>query len=286
MDAGLMDAGLMDASLMDARFMNVSLMDATSLSSQLEFDCKLVVLDSTTSTNDAILSLAQKDRQSLTAPLFVISSIQTSGRGRLGRAWASPEGGVYLSALLKLNTAEKDSGAHASLSPLAALAVRDALQPFQSNEVQLKWPNDVLSSQGKLAGILIELRQINKTPFAVVGIGINVRRPDAGAFEAAAYLDDDCAREPLPGEVAVAVINGLLRRYYAWQAEACDFSSFVAAYEEHMAQIGQHVCVRNALGSEIANGVVKGIDEQGRLLLSGASGIEAIVAGELTLRKP
>lgn len=267
-------------------------MDAARLASQLEYDCQLIMLDSVSSTNDEALDLAQKSEHPLSPPLIVTSSEQTAGRGRLGRDWASPSGGVYLSAVFELEALGQDAGTLASLSPLIALAVRNALQCFQKEEVLIKWPNDVLSFTGKLAGILIETKRVSTlssdakegSQLIVIGVGINVNRPDTGAFENASYLGDNAGRRLVLEDVAAAVINGLLGSYRLWEARGCSFESFVPEYSKHMALINGEVCVRNALGDEIARGTVEGIDEKGRLVLSGASGKEAITAGEVTLR--
>ena len=290
-------------------------MDAAKLASQLEGECQLVVLDSVSSTNDEIVDRVRSGTYSLNLPLFVVSTCQTVGRGRLGRSWLSPLGGIYLSALLSLKTGHTGEDAQASLSPLVAMAVRDALQHFQVGEVRIKWPNDVLSSFGKLAGILIEMKQKSallcdfpagqdkpetsdkslelheahepdEPQFAIIGIGLNVRRPDSGAFEAAGYLDDEFDRYPPLEDVAATTINKLLTYFTKWQREGCSFGSFTTDYLAHMAQIGESVCVRNALGSEIASGLVLGIDDQGRLLLSTAAGNKMLAAGEITLRNP
>jgi len=279
-------------------------MDSLRLSSQLTCNCQLVVLDSTTSTNDEIITQARrlKDQGYSTqdvkiSPLVVISRSQTAGRGRLGRHWESPAGGLYLSVLLWM-----EAYPHASLSLLVAMAVRDALQCFQTGEVRLKWPNDVLSSAGKLVGILVEVKQASRFfsdssdanaedtsdtgQFAVVGIGINVNRPENGALDTAAYLDDDPGFCVQLEDLGAAVIDHLLSHYASWQADGCSFEGKVADYTAHMAQINERVCVKDALGNEIAAGTVQGVDEQGRLLLLGASGIIAVAAGEVTLRNP
>jgi BirA family biotin operon repressor/biotin-[acetyl-CoA-carboxylase] ligase len=192
--------------------------------------CHLVALGTVASTNDEVLARArQLGEQALRhadgrfVPLVVVSSEQTAGRGRLGRVWASPSGGLYLSVLVEL----VERLPAASLSPLVALAARDALQGFAACDLRVKWPNDLLAPQGKLAGILIEVKPaaavfsavaaaatvpvasssvplpvsspavpVSPTPaaspspddalYAIVGIGVNVNRPSAAAVDGAA----------------------------------------------------------------------------------------------------
>jgi BirA family biotin operon repressor/biotin-[acetyl-CoA-carboxylase] ligase len=163
---------------------------------------------------------------------------------------------------------------------LAALAVRDALAGFAVDEPFIKWPNDVHSAQGKLSGILVELKQGH----AIVGVGLNVNRPAEGAFEGAGYLSDGAGAELSLEDVAGAVIDSLLTYYQKWCAANYSFAPFVDAYREKMSLLDEHICVRNNVGGEIASGVVQGIDEYGRLLLAGPEGTLAVFAGEITLR--
>ena len=301
-------------------------MDRERLASQLAETCQLFVLDTATSTNDEAVRRAWECERPLSSPIVVVSSKQSAGKGRLGRSWASPEGGIYLSVLFeeelatataKILESNCDNGAFVSsnpsisggslavLSPLVALAVRNALQCFCTDEVLLKWPNDVLTLKGKLAGILIESKQalassfdptdnsqprvqdgmLTSSQFVVIGIGTNVNRPVTGTDENAAYLNDGSGRQLSLENVATVVINSLFSQYAAWRADGCFSQTHVTDYLSHMTQLGKQVCVSNALGNEIASGVVEGIDNQGRLLLSTAFGTETIAAGEITLRK-
>ena len=288
--------------------MNNATLDAATLASQIAYDCLLFVLDETTSTNDEVVRKACELANLPAVPLVVLSSTQTSGRGRLGRLWASPVGGLYLSVLLDAGVAEDNTGCLASLSPLVALATRDALQAFTGSELLVKWPNDVLVAEGKLAGklegklegksagklvgILIEAKPASAlcnnasgtSQFVVIGIGINVNRPSAEAHESAAYLNDGSDQNLQLESVASAVINELLKQVAAWQAEGCSFGSFLSSYTSHMAKIGEAVSVRNAYGDEIAQGTISGIDEFGRLLLQYAHETIAVVSGEVTLK--
>ena len=92
----------------------------------------------------------------------IVASSQSGGKGRMGRCWMSPIGNLYLSAVI---------GEYDIQTPLlafvVAVSVVDALKDFN---VQLKWPNDVLLNDGKVAGILLE-RTENKI---IIGIGVNI----------------------------------------------------------------------------------------------------------------
>jgi BirA family biotin operon repressor/biotin-[acetyl-CoA-carboxylase] ligase len=132
----------------------------------------LVVVESTTSTNDDAKQAARDGAPSGSA---FISDTQTGGRGRLGRSWHSPPGeNLYASFVLRPSL----SSSAAPLVTLAAgLAVADAIASLvPGRSVGVKWPNDVLIDDRKLAGILTEAQLSDvRTSWIVVGVGINVR---------------------------------------------------------------------------------------------------------------
>jgi len=101
----------------------------------------------------------------------VIAERQTHGRGRLQRRWESPEGGVWLSAVLR----PKLSGTALSLIPVAvAVAFADAVKRTSGIDVRLKWPNDITIQSKKVAGIITDASlESNRLQYAVAGIGIN-----------------------------------------------------------------------------------------------------------------
>jgi BirA family biotin operon repressor/biotin-[acetyl-CoA-carboxylase] ligase len=132
----------------------------------------LMIVDSTTSTND---DAKQAARNGCPSGAAFIADTQTSGRGRLGRVWHSPPGqNLYASFVLRPSLTP-------SVAPLvtlaAGLAVADAVAPLlPGRTVAIKWPNDVLVDDRKMAGILTEAQLSDaRASWIVVGIGINVR---------------------------------------------------------------------------------------------------------------
>ncbi|MFQ5758397.1 MAG: biotin--[acetyl-CoA-carboxylase] ligase [Candidatus Bathyarchaeia archaeon] len=121
-----------------------------------------------TSTNDVAKELAAKGAEEGTV---VISETQTLGRGRLGREWASPEGGIWFSIILR---PEVDSKGASKLTFVAAVAVARVIREIFDLEAELKWPNDVLIGGKKVCGILTEASMKGDVvDFVVVGVGIN-----------------------------------------------------------------------------------------------------------------
>ncbi|MDR3052794.1 MAG: biotin--[acetyl-CoA-carboxylase] ligase [Coriobacteriales bacterium] len=318
-------------------------MDPAKLQAHLTCECALVVLETTTSTNDEIkqrlaqpgggicaqaLALEQgatpcfanpsamgerPSPQSYCQPLVVVSAQQTAGRGRLGRTWVSPQGGVYLSLLLEACADLENTSA---LPLVVALGVREALESLAPHTtVRIKWPNDVICPQGKLAGVLVERAPFGHStqddtqhstqhsaqddaassdtsdpasplPAFIVGVGINVSRPECDAFENAAYLDEHATQSPTREQAAAAVINAVLARHQQWQAAAFSFEPFVADYAQQLSILGENIVVRAGGGQPIAEGKVSGIDSHGRLQLLKAGQTVSVSAGEVTLRSP
>lgn len=132
---------------------------------------RIVVLETTGSTNDDARRLAIGGAPEGTV---VLAERQSAGRGRLGRNWDSPERvGLYLSVLLRPADPIDRIGRY----PIAAaVAVCAACRAFAGDRVVLKWPNDVLTDQGKLAGVLAEMRRGTSGTDLVLGVGVNVNQ--------------------------------------------------------------------------------------------------------------
>src|SRR5713101_6500984 len=124
-----------------------------------------------TSTSDKAKILASTGAPEWTV---VVAEVQTRGRGRAGKKWESPKGGLWFTVILHPKiTADKVS----LLQFLASNATRRALKEKTKVKAWTKWPNDLVLDTGKLAGILVESKSKGDNPsFAVVGIGLNVNQ--------------------------------------------------------------------------------------------------------------
>lgn len=140
------------------------------LSKNIDVDLvkKFVVFNEISSTNSKAKELAQ-DGEAEGA--VVIAQMQKSGRGRFDRVWESPEGGLYLSLILKPDV----SPDKATLLPLvAALAVSTTIRDYGLS-ASIKWPNDVRVNKKKVAGILLESDAYkNQLRYVILGIGVNL----------------------------------------------------------------------------------------------------------------
>lgn len=230
----------------------------------------------TGSTNDDAKALA---RAGAPEGLAVLASAQTRGRGRLGRRWESPPGGVYVSVLLRPQMSPAD------VPPLAlavALGVARGVERFGVSPT-LKWPNDVLTDGDKLAGVLLETAaEADRAEWVVAGVGLNVR-PAGARVAHAAYLEDH-ARSSVPlAAAAAAMLDGVAEAYERYLGAG--FPGIRDAYESRSALSGREVVVRDAAGDVTSSGRVAGVDGSGRLVLEGPGGRVATTAGEVTLRE-
>jgi len=229
----------------------------------------------TGSTNDDCKVLA---RAGAPCGTVVMSGRQTGGKGRLGRTWVSPEGGVYLSAVLRPSCGPSDI---APLAPACALGVARGLEAL-GVDCAVKWPNDVLIGDRKVAGVLLEMSaETDHVDWIVVGCGINVRRTDS-CFEHAAFVADHI--DVLPSNVAAAVLDGIAGVYGEFETDG--FAGLSAEYESRHMLGGREVAVHDGTGRAVAVGEAVGVDNHGRLLVRDAGGIVPVVAGEVTLRHP
>ncbi len=134
-----------------------------------KFGKNIYFLKKVSSTMDIAKELAQEGKPEGT---IVIAESQVSGRGRLGRQWVSPPGGVYFSVILYPKIQPIDASL---ISLMTSVAVAEAISELYRLEVKTKWPNDVLIGEKKVCGILIELAcEPDRIKWVILGIGINV----------------------------------------------------------------------------------------------------------------
>lgn len=228
------------------------------------------------STMDEAARLA---RGGAPAGTVVLASRQTGGRGRLGRQWESPEGGVYLSAILRPQLSP------AEITPLPlviSLGVARGLAEFGAAPT-LKWPNDVMLDDGKVAGILLEMSaEADRVSWVVVGVGLNVFA-SAPLAPGAAYIADvvpDVTRPHVAAEVLDAIAD-VVDRF-----ERSGFAALRDEYESLLAALGREVTLTDVDGHLQAVGTARGVDEAGRLVVATATGDAAFASGDTSLRPP
>jgi BirA family biotin operon repressor/biotin-[acetyl-CoA-carboxylase] ligase len=233
------------------------------------------------STNDRAKELADEGAEH---GEVVVAEAQTAGRGRRGRVWVSPpRRNLYFSVVLRPDLPPARAS---ELTIVASVALCDALRQA-GVEAGIKWPNDLLASGRKIAGILTELAaEPERVHWVVLGAGVNVnaRREDFPAElreEATSVLLE--RGQPAPRALLAAACLTALEDWLDRHAEE-GFGPVRAAWRERTVTLGREVAV-TADGREIA-GTAEDIDETGALLVRVPSGIERILAGDVTLLRP
>lgn len=236
----------------------------------------VVRLDTVASTNAEALERA---RGGAMGPLWIIAKAQSGGRGRQGRVWVSPPGNLYASLLLT-DPASPDRAAE--LSFVAALALYDALvqyAPVIADELKLKWPNDLLLHEKKLAGILIEAEGSGAKPLSVViGIGVNcVSHPHDAPYPATDL--STCGVPLAPTVLFNALAMAMPQRLLQW-ARGADFASIRRDWLQRAGGLGAPIRVRT--GTRNMEGIFADIDRHGRIVVGLPNGAtETVSAGEV-----
>jgi BirA family transcriptional regulator, biotin operon repressor / biotin---[acetyl-CoA-carboxylase] ligase len=213
----------------------------------------------------------------------VIAERQNAGRGRLGRTWHSPAGvNLYMTLILRpqMPVAEVPQ-----LSLAAGVGVAEALETIAPGLVALKWPNDIWLRQRKAGGIIAEaVSDVTQALLCVllgIGLNLNLASKDippelsdkATSVLIATGLECDRVR------FAAAVFDLLDARYRA--VETLGFAAVRHLYERYFALNGRRVTVIDGLAK--TEGVIRGIDADGALLLDTASGLNRILSGDVSI---
>ncbi|MCA9520366.1 MAG: biotin--[acetyl-CoA-carboxylase] ligase [Myxococcales bacterium] len=229
-------------------------------------------LPSIDSTNSHLYQWAL--REQLSEGALVVADAQSAGRGRRQRRWISPKGGLYLSLLLRPTIAP---AAVSAITQLAAVALYRAVSSLVgADELQLKWPNDLLYRGRKVAGILCELAANgDRLDFVVVGIGVNCRESDLpGELEAIATT--------LPfarGELFTALVRELEASYRDFGQRGI---GALAGYPRLLRIVGRRIRIED--GEERVEGVVARLGPTGTLILALDDGDEReCCTGDVTL---
>jgi len=233
------------------------------------------------STNDVAAQLAVSGSPEGT---IVTAEEQTRGRGRLSRSWHSPlHTGVYVSVILRPGfPAEQAPG----LSIMTALVLADTLEPYCPDRVRIKWPNDVLISGRKVAGILTELSaERQRIEHVILGVGVNVnQRAEDFPIQlksTATSLRRVTRRKHSRVELVQRFLVRLEKEYAGYQKRGLRHSR--TRLRRYSSLIGTQV--KLARGREIVQGVAVDIEADGSLLLETDQGTISVSSGEVTMVK-
>lgn len=247
---------------------------------------RVEVVAASPSTNAAV---AARAREGEPAGLVVVAEHQTAGRGRLDRTWVTPpRSALTLSALLAPD--EVPPARWPWLPLLAGVAVADAVRRTCPVEPALKWPNDVLVGEAKVAGILVERVERadrERGARAVVGIGLNVSTTAAELPVPTATSLQQAAGAPVDRTTLLLALLDELGRWHArWRADRGDAARGLrAAYLDRCGTVGRDVRVELPDGSTL-HGTAAGVDADGRLVVEGPLGRRVLGAGDVVHVRP
>lgn len=223
-----------------------------------------------TSTNDVARSLAEQGAPEGTV---VLARTQTEGRGRLGRRWVSPPGGLWLSVVLRPLAAPHEL-------PRLALAVGVACSRAAERacglSLGLRWPNDLVVEGRKVGGILVESGP--EVRWVVVGVGINVAVAADQLPEGATSLEETVRGPVDRAALLQALLSELEIAYELFRGG--DWATLLDWWRRRSTTLGRRV--RVYLPSGVYEGVAEDVDEDGALVLRLPDGRrKRIVAGEV-----
>jgi BirA family transcriptional regulator, biotin operon repressor / biotin---[acetyl-CoA-carboxylase] ligase len=234
------------------------------------------ILPEIDSTNSELMRRARAGR---TEPTLLVAEQQTAGRGRMGRAWQSRAGdSLTFSFGISLSPASWEG-----LSLAVGVSAAQSLSASGSEQIQLKWPNDLWWQGRKLAGILIETTSppaasTSLARFAVIGVGINIRaRPvDPHMSTEPAWLQEispDSSPQTALERLFAPLLSDLL------EFERAGFAAFSSRFAARDGLKGRQVSLSDGL-----QGQARGVDGSGALLVHTSQGVQRVASQEVSVR--
>lgn len=230
------------------------------------------------STNNECKRQADKGCKS---GLLVTCDNQTAGKGRLGRSWTGDSNkGLYMSMVLRPEIMPSEAS---QITLVAGIVLRRVIERFTNCTVKIKWPNDIIINGKKVAGILTEMSaEMEKVNYIVLGIGINVNTESYDG-----ELKDKATSMFIETGIKFKrkdVINEFIQEFLPSYGIFCQsgFNVFVDEYNKNCANVGKEVKTINVKNE--TQGIAKGVNSKGELVVKTNSGLATVFAGEVSLR--
>ncbi|MCB5198142.1 biotin--[acetyl-CoA-carboxylase] ligase [Loktanella sp. TSTF-M6] len=228
---------------------------------------------------DSTMAEAARIAPTLTAPTWVVADTQTASRGRRGRTWESPVGNFAATLVYKPNCTPQQAGLR---SFMAANALFEALaMSVDRTKLSLKWPNDVLLNEGKVAGILLESAGSGAyVDWLSIGIGVNLSDVPPGITDAA-FAPVSLTGEGGTPTDPMQLLARLAADFATQEAKLWEFGFDIirADWLRHAARLGEVITARSTR-SELT-GRFETIDADGNLVLITTDGPQAIPAADI-----
>lgn len=263
----------------------LNLLDEQIIKSRLQVEtlkhiCEIEIFRQIDSTNQYLLDKVELGENM--HGYVCLAEQQSAGRGRRGRVWVSPFAqNIYCSLQWRF---EKGMQALEGLSLVVALAIVEALQSCDIQGLALKWPNDIMAENKKLAGILLEVRgDLTDCCDVVIGFGINVgmsAKSGEAIDQAWIALDDFRQKVFNRNDLLPPILDQMIKDLRLFEHEG--FSVFQQRWNRLDAYMGKTVKI--IAGKDQQLGIERGVNQQGALLLESNGVLKAFHGGELSLR--
>lgn len=225
------------------------------------------------STNDTAYKLAEGGAKEGTV---VIAEKQKKGKGRRGRTWISPKGGIYLSCIIRPDIEPKEV---AKITLVSAVAVSVSIRKVVNIPVMIKWPNDITINGKKVCGILTEMKaEQDKVDFLIVGIGVNVDNPASLLPKGATTLSEESGSSVSKVGLAKSILENLEHYMGIFKKEG--FKAIRGEWRDLSETIGCHVKVQCHEGK--IEGQALDVDADGALVIRLDSGFhKRVLSGDV-----
>ncbi|KZK67964.1 biotin--[acetyl-CoA-carboxylase] synthetase [Shewanella baltica] len=253
----------------------ISLIDASRLVQSIDNRC--FYFDEIASTNGFMLSHTTE----LKNGDVCVAEYQSAGRGRRGRTWVSPYGHhLYFSLFW---TFPQGMAQAMGLSLVVACTLVEVLKSFGVENIGVKWPNDIYLDNKKLAGILIEMSgQADSQCQLIIGVGVNMAMSEEQGKGIDQPWSDLSDLVDMPDKTALVIElqKQLKRDIQLFEREG--LAAFKARWQAADLFFGREI--RLLMADNFVDGICRGVDEQGAVLLETADGVQAFIGGEISLR--
>ncbi|MDL2246181.1 biotin--[acetyl-CoA-carboxylase] ligase [Methanobrevibacter sp. OttesenSCG-928-K11] len=246
------------------------------------FGENIYVYDEVMSTNTLAKFFAEQNFEEGTV---IISEKQTKGRGRSGKKWESPLGGIWLSLILRPHV----DPSKASLITLATgVAVANTIKSFDIDNVEIKWPNDILINGKKVSGVLTEaVAKLNTIEYIVVGVGIDanldIDTMPRDLQEDSTSLSNELNKNVDEVEVIIKFLEEFEKVFIEFSGEK--YEDILKEWRRESYSIGKYVNIQEPFGNSF-DGYIVGINKEGVLIVEKADGtLQKVLSGEYTIKK-
>ena len=225
-------------------------------------------LDSTNAKAVELIS-EKKDK------VAIVAELQKKGKGRRKRSWSSEKGGIYISLLLKLRRLEKLQ----YFTLITALSVRNSIKKTLKLSTDIKWPNDILYKNKKIAGILAETR-LGRENYIIIGIGINTNNKIPLLLRRKAASLSNISGKKIDNQLLIHSLLCEFESYYK-KYQKKNYSALLKEYTRCCITLNKKVKIET--NGRILEGFASSIDENGCLILKQSNKTIKIIDGTVLI---